>query len=64
LAEPEALPDPTPEQLAEAARIDAVEATTQATGVVEGEASGTEGGPGMFPREYVVQLGKDCRTRH
>jgi hypothetical protein len=39
LPAPDALPDPTPAQLAEAARIDAVEGTGQAAGVVEGQAS-------------------------
>jgi hypothetical protein len=65
LAEPEALPDPTPAQLAEAARIDAgrVESTTQATGVVEGEASGAEGVPETFPREYVEQLRRENADR-
>jgi hypothetical protein len=65
LAEPEALPDPTPAQLAEAARIDAahVEGTSKVTGVVEGEASGTEGGSGTFPREYVEQLRKENADR-
>jgi hypothetical protein len=65
LAEPEALPDPTPAQLAEAARIDAgqVEGTSSASGVVEGEASGAEGGPGTFPREYVEQLRRENADR-
>jgi hypothetical protein len=63
LAEPEALPDPTPEQLAEAARIDAVESTSEATGVVEGETSGVEGGAETFPREYVEQLRKENADR-
>jgi hypothetical protein len=65
LAEPEALPDPTPAQLAEAARIDAgqVEGTSSASGVVESEASGTEGGPETFPREYVEQLRKENADR-
>jgi hypothetical protein len=65
LAEPEALPDPTPAQLAEAARIDAgqVEGASSASGVVEGEASSTEGGSGMFPREYVEQLRRENADR-
>jgi hypothetical protein len=63
LAEPEALPDPTPAQLAEAARIDAVEGTAEATGMVEGEASGSEGGAETFPREYVEQLRKENADR-
>jgi hypothetical protein len=65
LAEPEALPDPTPAQLAEAARIDAdqVEGAGSASGVVEGEASVTEGGAGTFPREYVEQLRKENADR-
>ena len=61
MAEPETLPDPTPEQLAEAARIDAVEGTTQAAGVVEGAAS--EGEATTFPREYVEQLRKENADR-
>jgi hypothetical protein len=61
LAEPEALPDPTPAQLAEAARIDAVEGTTQAADVVEGQAS--EGEPATFPREYVEQLRRENADR-
>lgn len=61
MAEPEALPDPTPAQLAEAARIDAVEATTQVSGVVEGQAS--EGEATTFPREYVEQLRKENAER-
>lgn len=65
MAEPEALPDPTPAQLAEAARIDAaqIEGTNSASGVVEGEASSAEGGPGTFPREYVEQLRKENADR-
>jgi hypothetical protein len=65
LAEPEALPDPTPEQLAEAARIDAgqVEGTSSAAGVVEGQASGAEGEPATFPREYVEQPRKENAER-
>jgi hypothetical protein len=63
LAEPEALPDPTPAQLAEAARIDAVEGTAQATGMVEGEMSGVEAGAKTFPREYVEQLRKENADR-
>ena len=57
MAEPKALPDPPPEQLADAARIDAVEGTSEATGVVEGQAS--EGELGTFPREYVEQLRRE-----
>jgi hypothetical protein len=63
LAEPEALPDPTPAQLAEAARIDAVEGAAEATGIVEGEASGVEGGAETFPREYVEQLRRENADR-
>jgi hypothetical protein len=63
LAEPEALPDPTPAQLAEAARIDALEGAASVTGQVEGEASGVEGGVETFPREYVEQLRKENAER-
>jgi hypothetical protein len=63
LAEPEALPDPTPAQLAEAARIDAVEGTAEVAGTVEGEASGVEGGAETFPREYVEQLRRENADR-
>jgi hypothetical protein len=63
LAEPEALPDPTPAQLAEAARIDGVEGTTQASGMVEGETSAAEGGSESFPREDVEQLRKENADR-
>jgi hypothetical protein len=63
LAEPETLPDPTPAQLAEAARIDAVEGITEVAGMVEGEASGVEGGAQTFPREYVEQLRKENAER-
>lgn len=59
----ETLPDPTPAQLAEAARIDAVEGTSEVAGVVEGEASGAEGGAETFPREYVEQLRKENADR-
>ena len=65
MAEPEALPDPTPAQLAEAARIDAgqVESIGSASGMVEGEASSTEDGTSTFPREYVEQLRKENADR-
>ena len=63
MAEPETLPDPTPAQLAEAARIDAVEGITEVAGMVEGEASGVEGGAQTFPREYVEQLRKESADR-
>jgi hypothetical protein len=61
LPEPESLPDPTPEQLAEAARIDAVEGITATSGVVEGEAG--QGEPDTFPRAYVEQLRKENAER-
>ena len=61
MPEPEALPDPTPAQLAEAARIDTVEAEASASGVVEGQAG--EGEPGTFPRQYVEQLRKENADR-
>jgi hypothetical protein len=57
----ETLPDPTPEQLAEAARIDAVEGEASASGVVEGQAG--EGEPDTFPRAYVEQLRKENADR-
>ena len=63
MAEPEALPDPTPAQLAEAARIDAVEGAAGVTGQVEGEASAAEGGAETFPREYVEQLRRENADR-
>ncbi len=65
MAEPEALPDPTPAQLAEAARIDVgqVENSGSASGVVEGEASSTEGGTETFPRQYVEQLRRENADR-
>ena len=65
LAEHEALPDPTPAQLAEADRIDAgqIEGTSSTSGVVEGEATSTEGGTETFPREYVEQLRRENADR-
>lgn len=49
------------EQRAEMARIDAVEGTASASGVVEGETG--EGEPDAFPRAYVEQLRKENADR-
>jgi len=62
LAEPEALPDPTPAQLAEAARIDG-----QGSDDAAGAQTPPEGPPepegDTFPRAYVEQLRKENADR-